>query len=120
MLNFNNYTVGWICAISIKYIAVQSFFNNKYNKPNYISLVDNNNYILGRMGRYNIIITILPKGEYGITSIVIIVKDMLYSFPNIRIGLMVGISNSVLSLRHDICLEDIIVSTPFSKKGGIF
>jgi hypothetical protein len=45
---------------------------------------------------------------------------MQHSFPNIRIGLMVGIGGSAPSAKYDIRLGDIVVSTPGKAKGGVF
>lgn len=45
---------------------------------------------------------------------------MLHSFPNVRIGLMVGIGGGAPSQKHDIRLEDIVVSAPRDGKGGVF
>lgn len=44
---------------------------------------------------------------------------MLNSFPNVRIGLMVGIGGGVPSARHDIRLGDVVVSAPRNGKGGV-
>jgi hypothetical protein len=43
------------------------------------------------------VIAVLPGGEYGIASAASVAKDMLTSFPNVRIELMVGISGGILS-----------------------
>ena len=45
---------------------------------------------------------------------------MMHSFPNVRIGLMVGIGGGVPSSRHDIRLGDIVVSAPRDAGGGVF
>ncbi|QKX62565.1 uncharacterized protein TRUGW13939_09726 [Talaromyces rugulosus] len=72
------------------------------------------------MGKHNVVITRLPKGEYGIASAASVARDMVRSFPNIRIGLMVGIGGGAPSKRHDIRLGDIVVSAPHNGKGGLF
>ncbi|KAF1957155.1 hypothetical protein CC80DRAFT_515985 [Byssothecium circinans] len=87
MSDIMNYTVGWICAIPTEYDAA--------------------------IGKHYIVITIMPDGEYGTSSAASIVRDMLRSFPNIRVSLMVGISSGALSLKHNIYLGDIIYN--FSK-----
>ena len=46
----------------------------------------------------------LPKGKYGLTSVASVAKDMLRSFPSIRIGLMVGIAGGAPSKMHDVRL----------------
>jgi nucleoside phosphorylase len=120
MSNPDSYTVGWICAISTEYVAAKAFLDERHEGPKYISSNDNNNYTLGKVGRHNVIIAILPEGEYGISSAAGIARDMLHSFPNVRIGLMVGIGSGAPSPKHDICLGDIVVSAPCNGKGGVF
>jgi nucleoside phosphorylase len=79
---------------------------------------DNNNYALGRVGSHNIVIVVLPDREYGTAVAATVARDMLHSFPNIRIGLMVGIGGGAPSLKHDIRLGDIVVSSRDGGKGG--
>ncbi|TVY52500.1 Nephrocystin-3 [Lachnellula cervina] len=62
---------------------------------------------------------VLPGGEYGISSASTVASHMLSSFPNIRIGLMVGVGGGVPSQKHDIRLGDIVVSAPRDGKGGV-
>jgi nucleoside phosphorylase len=119
MSNPNDYTVGWICAIVTEYVTAQAFLDEKYEGPEYVSANNNNDYILGKVGRHNVAIAVLPDREYGTSSAAIVARDMLYSFPNIRIGLMVGISGGVLSPKHVIRLGDIVVSAPRDRKGGV-
>ncbi|OPB45095.1 ankyrin repeat protein [Trichoderma guizhouense] len=120
MSNPNDYTVGWICAISTEYVAAQAFLDEKHEGPEYVSPNDNNDYTLGKIGKHNVVIAVLPGGEYGIASAAIVARDMLHSFPNVRIGLMVGIGGGVPSKKHDIRLGDIVVSVPRDGKGGVF
>ncbi|KAL7783395.1 ankyrin repeat-containing domain protein [Trichoderma afarasin] len=120
MSNPNGYTVGWICAISTEYVAAQAFLDEKHEGPEYVSPNDNNDYTLGKIGKHNVVIAVLPGGEYGIASAAIVARDMLHSFPNVRIGLMVGIGGGVPSQKHDIRLGDIVVSVPRDGKGGVF
>jgi nucleoside phosphorylase len=120
MSNPNDYTVGWICAISTEYVAAQAFLDEKQEGPEHVSVNDNNDYTLGKVGRHNVVIAVLPDGEYGTSSAVIVARDMLHSFPNIRIGLMVGIGGGVPSSKHDIRLGDIVVSAPRDGSGGVF
>jgi hypothetical protein len=116
----DDYTAGWICAISTEYVAAQAFLDEKHNGPEYVSLNDNNDYTLGKIGKHNVVISVLPDGEYSIASVVSVARDMLHSFPNVRIGLMVGIGGGASSPKHDIRLGDIVVSAPCNKKGGVF
>ncbi|KAL5084944.1 hypothetical protein Trisim1_011298 [Trichoderma cf. simile WF8] len=115
----HNYTVGWICAIHTEYVAALAFLDEKHQGPEYISTNDNNDYTLGKIGRHNIVIAVLPNGEYGVSSAASVARDMLHSFPNVRIGLMVGIGGGAPSLRHDIRLGDVVVGIPNNGKGGV-
>ena len=97
----NDYTVGWICAITTEYVAAQAFLDEKHDGPEYVSRNDNNDYTLGKVGKHNVVIAVLPDGEYGTSTATSVARDMLHSFPNIRIGLMVGIGGGAPSLKHD-------------------
>jgi nucleoside phosphorylase len=120
MADPKDYTVGWVCAISTEYVAAQAFLDEKHDGPEYVSPNDNNIYTLGRVGKHKVAIAVLPDGEYGIAAAAGVARDMLHSFPNIRIGLMVGIGGGAPSRKHDIRLGDIVVSAPRDGKGGVF
>ena len=76
--------------------------------------------MLGNIGKHNVVITVLPDGEYGVSSTAAVARDMLRSFPNVRIGLMVGIGGGAPSQEHDIRLGDIVVSAARNGRGGVF
>ncbi|KZL84321.1 pfs domain-containing protein, partial [Colletotrichum incanum] len=75
---------------------------------------------LGKIGSHKVVVAGLPDGEYGTTSAAVVARDMLYSFPNVRIGLMVGIGGGAPGEKHDIRLGDVVVSSPGGGKGGVF
>ncbi|GKT92457.1 ankyrin repeat protein [Colletotrichum tofieldiae] len=114
-----DYTVGWICAITTEFVAAQAFLDERHDGPREVSHNDSNNYALGKLGNHNVVIAVLPDGEYGIASAAVVAGDMLHSFPNIRLGLMVGIGGGAPSQKHDIRLGDIVVSSPRDGKGGV-
>ncbi|KAK2613020.1 hypothetical protein QQS21_000949 [Conoideocrella luteorostrata] len=116
----DDYAVGWICAIRTEYIAAREFLDEEHEPPEAVSPHDNNAYTLGRIGEHNVVIAVLPNGEYGISSAATVARDMMHSFCNIRFGLMVGIGGGAPSPKHDIRLGDIVVSAPRDGKGGIF
>ena len=119
MSNPEDYTIGWISAITTEYVAAQAFLDEKHEDPAYLPPRNNSDYTLGRMGKHNVVISVLPMGEYGTTSAARVAEDMMHSFPNIRIGLMVGIGGGVPSPKHDIRLGDIVVSIPNNGRGGV-
>lgn len=120
MSNPKIYTVGWICAVTMERVAAREFLDEEHEGPECVSPNDNNTYTLGKIGKHNIVIAVLPDGEYGTDSAAGVVRDMLHSFPNIRIGLMVGVGGGAPSRQHDIRLGDIVVSSPRDGKGGVF
>jgi nucleoside phosphorylase len=114
-----DYTVGWICAVSTEYVAARAFLDKEHERPLYQSPHDNNDYTLGEVGKHKVVIAVLPEGEYGTVSAATVARDMLHSFPNLRIGLMVGIGGGAPSPKNDVRLGDVVVSTPRSGKGGV-
>ena len=120
MSNPQDYTVGWICAITTEFVAAQAFLDEAHEAPDYLAVHDNNNYALGKIGRHNVVIAVLPHDQYGTASAATVARDMLHSFPNVRIGLMVGIGGGAPSAKHDIRLGDVVISSPCGEKGGVF
>ncbi|KAJ4379966.1 hypothetical protein N0V86_004272 [Didymella sp. IMI 355093] len=115
------YTIGWICAIATEYVAAQAFLDEEYDDgPDNVAANDSNDYTLGRIGKHNVVIAVLPEGEYGTASAATVAAGILHSFPNVRIGLMVGIGGGAPSAKYDIRLGDIVVSVSGNDKGGVF
>ncbi|KAJ5359789.1 hypothetical protein N7517_008980 [Penicillium concentricum] len=114
------YTVGWICALPVEYVAAQEFLDEEHEKPSFVSPNDTNDYTLGKMHEHNIVIAVLPDGEYGTASAANVATNMLNTFHNVRVGLMVGIGGGVPSETHDIRLGDVVVSAPRGGESGVF
>ncbi|KAK2021338.1 purine and uridine phosphorylase, partial [Colletotrichum zoysiae] len=114
-----NYTVGWICAIPTEFAAACAFLDQEHPDPEAIAQNDNNNYALGTMGKHNVVIAVMPEKEYGIAAAATVARDMVHSFPNVRIGLMVGVGGGAPSERHDIRLGDVVVSSRGPGNGGV-
>ncbi|KAL8371295.1 hypothetical protein RB595_001230 [Gaeumannomyces hyphopodioides] len=112
------YTVGWICALSVEFTASRAFLEEKHPPPQTKAQNDDNAYILGSIAGHNIVMAILPAGEYGTASAAGVAKDMLRTFPDIRFGLMVGIGGGAPG-RHDVRLGDVVVSHPGPGHGGV-
>lgn len=115
-----DYTVGWICAIHPEVLAARVCLDEIHGTPDYIAPKNVTNFTLGRIGKHNVVIACLPEGDYGIASATGVVKDMLYSFTNIRACLMVGIAGGAPTKDHDIRLGDIVVSVPGHNHGGVW
>lgn len=111
------YTVGWVCAIPTESIAASLFLDEEHERPDHVSSNDSNDYTLGKVAGHNVVIAVLPDGEYGQTSATDVVKDMLTSFLNIRVGLLVGIGGGAPTAQDDI---RPVVSSPHNGTGGVY
>ncbi|KAF4950089.1 hypothetical protein FGADI_8428 [Fusarium gaditjirri] len=120
MVGLLDYTIGWICALDIEYVAAQVFLDEKCPAPRNVSPHDPNHYTVGRIGHHNIVIAVLPYKQYGLENATFVATHMLHSFPNIEFVLMVGIGGGAPSLRHDIRLGDVVIGTASNDHGGVF
>ncbi|UKZ74798.1 hypothetical protein TrVFT333_002468 [Trichoderma virens FT-333] len=121
MTDPKDYTIGWICAVEIEYLAAKLCLDDeqarlKCRPPQR----DTNTYSFGKVAQHNIVIASLPDGSYGTSSAAIVATNLLRSFPNVRIVLMVGIGGGAPSFPdHDIRLGDVVVSAPRNGKSGV-
>lgn len=77
MSNPENYTVGWICAVTTEFVAARALLDEKHDQLESIAHQDNNNYALGRIGKHNVVMAVLPKSEYGIANAAIVAREPL-------------------------------------------
>ena len=117
-MEHGDYTVGWICALSIELAAAVAMLDERHN-PLLQDSHNHNNYTLGRIGVHNITIACLPSGVTGTTSAAIVVSHVYSTFPSIRFGLMVGVGGGAPSARNDIRLGDVVISKPDGTFGGV-
>ncbi|KAF5497543.1 Vegetative incompatibility protein HET-E-1 [Colletotrichum siamense] len=108
-LSRHEYTVGWICAVVTEYVAGQALLDEEHERHHDLPLHDASHYTLGRIGPHNVVMAVLP--EYGTSAATAVARDMLHSFPNVQIGLMVGIGGGAPTQKNDIRLGDIVVGT---------
>lgn len=113
------YTVGWICALPTELAAARTFLDEQHPAPKAVQRNDCNTYTLGTMGKHNVVIAVMPKREYGIAAAATVAKDLVHSFPNVRIGLMVGVGGGAPSQQNDIRLGDIVIGSRDAGKGGV-
>lgn len=116
--------MGWICALPIELAAARGMIEeDDHGEPQSSpAAADQNRYTLGTMGKFRVVIASLPKDQLGSSSATASVKDMLFTFPNIRIGLCVGIGAGLPDYEsqdeQDIRLGDVVISSS-SKTGGV-
>lgn len=122
MSNPKDYTILWICALPLEYVAAQAFLDQEDPKfgVGEISNDDTNAYTLGQIAGHKVVLAVLPKGEIGVGSAASVITHIIRSFPNIRIGLLVGVGGGAPTKDHDIRLGDIVVSSPKDGRSGIY
>ncbi|KAF3223011.1 hypothetical protein TWF679_004209 [Orbilia oligospora] len=105
----DRYTVAWVCALYTELAAAQAMLDEIHDAvatdPN-----DSNTYILGSIGRHNVVVACLPDAQYGTNNAANVLTNLIRTFKSIRLGLMVGIGGGVPSTA-DIRLGDIVVGT---------
>ncbi|KAF5684318.1 ankyrin protein 3 [Fusarium circinatum] len=101
------YTVAWICALHIEMAAARSMLDEEHDSCSR-QANDTNSYVLGSMKNHDVVIACLPAAQYGTNNAATVLSNMRRTFPNIEIGLMVGIGGAV-PLKADIRLGDIVV-----------
>ncbi|KAH0426440.1 hypothetical protein CcaCcLH18_10325 [Colletotrichum camelliae] len=112
------YTVGWICAIGTEFTAAKTFLERRHATPP-VALNDNNNYALGMIGGHHVVMAVLPNREYGTSSAAVVARDMLHSFPNVRIGLMLPPGDERRRLQYDFGKVVQNQSDPFEYSGHL-
>ncbi|RVD82093.1 uncharacterized protein DFL_006529 [Arthrobotrys flagrans] len=116
-LDRDDYTIAWICALPLEVAAAVAILDKRHPRlPQ--DKEDHNAYEFGQVGSYNIVITCLPSGVYGVTEAAVVATGLRRSFPSITVGLMVGIGGGAPAL-HDIRLGDVVVSVPGMEFGGV-
>ncbi|KAK2478562.1 hypothetical protein H9L39_11050 [Fusarium oxysporum f. sp. albedinis] len=58
------YTIGWICALTKEFIAAKAFLDVLHDPVDNAAINDDNNYTLGRIGKHNVVIA----GAHGRNS----------------------------------------------------
>lgn len=105
-LTYEEYTIGWICALPKEQRAAMGMLEEKHEgleNP----MGDESIYYLGRIGKHNVAITCLPKNKIGNNNSATTATRMTTTFPNLKYLLMVGIGGGVgLKVR----LGDVVVS----------
>ncbi|KAH0566342.1 hypothetical protein GP486_000248 [Trichoglossum hirsutum] len=116
-LRREEYTIGWVCALPVELAAAQEMLDEEHEDLQQDEN-DNNIYVLGQIGRHNIVLTCLPAGQTGIGSAAAVATQLKATFKWIRFGLMVGIGGGVPG-KEDIRLGDVVVSQPYQGRGGV-
>ncbi|KAM0513500.1 hypothetical protein ACHAPE_007762 [Trichoderma viride] len=110
-----DYTIGWVCALPKEQSAAIFMLEERHEDlPNPSG--DHNAYTLGSIGKHKVVIAGLPKGRIGIHSAATAATRMVSTFPNIRVGLMVGIGGGIPQKTR---LGDVVISCPSGTEPGV-
>ncbi|PYH91780.1 purine and uridine phosphorylase [Aspergillus ellipticus CBS 707.79] len=119
-----SYTVGWMTVLDPELEAARALLDEEHEslEP---EVNDDSLYILGRMGKHNVVIACShTRGTHYASRTI---TNMQRSFPKIQFGLMVGVGAGVPKIpshpkdpRKDIRLGDVVVSEPQGNDGGVF
>ncbi|QMW26979.1 hypothetical protein G4B84_002268 [Aspergillus flavus NRRL3357] len=75
------------------------------------------------MSGFKVVIACLPKDELGASSAAVVATDMLFTFPNIRVGLMVGIGAGIPHYddneTRNIRLGDVVIGSDRGSSGVV-
>lgn len=112
---YEDYTIGWVCALPNEQAAALFMLDERHEDlPNPSN--DQNAYTLGNIGKHKVVIAGLPKGRYGNSSSATVATRMISTFPNIRVGLMVGIGGGIPQKTR---LGDVVISCPTGSEPGV-
>ncbi|KAL2834773.1 purine and uridine phosphorylase [Aspergillus pseudoustus] len=113
------YTVGWLCTDHINLATARAMLDEEHSRPQTLGHLDDNNYVLGKIGLHNVVIACAPAGVRGTVSASVAATQMVSSFPKIRFGVLVGTGGGIPSDDHDIRLGDVAVSIPHRTFSGV-
>ena len=102
----DNFTIGWICQNQTELAASERMLDKTYQNPPQDES-DSNTYTLGSIWPHNVAMACFPSGERGTDTAASVAKDLLRSFRNIRLGLMVGVGGGAPGHPSDDPMEDI-------------
>ncbi|KAM0320602.1 hypothetical protein ACHAPQ_009900 [Fusarium lateritium] len=104
-----DYSVGWICALSIELAAAESMLDTLHATRDQ-NAHDSNTYIYGNIGPHNIVLACLPYDGTGTNNAAIAATHLRRSFPSITLMLMVGIGGGIPG-PHNPRLGDVVVGS---------
>ncbi|KAJ5116198.1 hypothetical protein N7456_000546 [Penicillium angulare] len=116
----DEFQIGWICALAVEAAAAKEMLDERFDALDEQDATDPNAYILGRVGKHNVVIACLPAGQYGTSSATRVANHLTRTFSkSLRVGLMVGVGGGIPSSDNDIRLGDVVISCPVGPYGGV-
>ncbi|KAF3229698.1 hypothetical protein TWF106_000148 [Orbilia oligospora] len=106
------YTIGWICALSKEQTAATSMLDETHPSLDSKPHGDTNAYTLGSIGCHNVAITCLPLGYYGTNQAANVANNMKRTFLSIRSFFLVGIGAGIPG---KVELGDVVIGTEWAQ-----
>ncbi|EGX53194.1 hypothetical protein AOL_s00006g572 [Orbilia oligospora ATCC 24927] len=106
------YTIGWICALSKEQTAATLMLDETHPSLDSKPHGDTNAYTLGSIGRHNVAITCLPLGYYGTNQAAKVANHMKRTFSSIRSFFLVGIGAGIPG---KVELGDVVIGTEWAQ-----
>ena len=72
----DQYTVGWISALSDEYKVAMAMLDEEHGRPQSTPLEDTNMYHLGKIGAHNVAMACLPGGQTGTGPAAVVAENM--------------------------------------------
>ncbi|KAM3528894.1 hypothetical protein NHJ13051_002168 [Beauveria bassiana] len=118
------YTIAWIAPLEIEAVAALHMLDHRHDGRFPTSRGDDYVFQAGDINGHNIVVATLPQGrEYGTGSAAALASQIKKFFPNLWIGLLVGVAAGLPDLTKnpplDIRLGDVLVSLPTGHGAGI-
>lgn len=124
LLDPEAYTVAWIAPLQIEARAALLLLDKRHQGRFPVSRGHDYTYEAGEICGHNVIIATLPSGEvYGTGSAAAIAGQVKAFFPNLWLGLLIGVAAGLPNLQRepplDIRLGDVLVGLPEGNNAGL-
>ncbi|OAR01858.1 hypothetical protein LLEC1_01794 [Akanthomyces lecanii] len=118
------YTIAWIAPLEIEAKAALHMLDHHHKGRFPTSRGDDYIYQAGDINGHNVIVATLPVGqEYGTGSAAALASQIKKFFPNLWVGLLVGVAAGVPNLARnppvDIRLGDVLVGLAIGDSAGL-
>ncbi|KAM0345671.1 hypothetical protein ACHAPU_006326 [Fusarium lateritium] len=107
----DEFTIAIICALPLEADAVYYMFDEMFPNEYHKTMGDTNHYTNGRIGKYNVVLALLPS--IGKAHAAGAAASLNASYTNLRLALLVGICGGVPGPNRDgdeVLLGDVIIS----------
>ncbi|KAI1195643.1 hypothetical protein F5X97DRAFT_307582 [Nemania serpens] len=108
----DTFTVGLVYVKPLEMLAIGAMLDVRYGSVA-TAHGDLNDYILGRIGDHNVVMVGPARGDQGTVATAQFAATIRLTFPNITVGLLVGIGGGIPRYPvHDVRLGDVVVGAP--------